>query len=519
LGAGKTKKNIPGPGRGKGCAGVGGETAEGCLFAGQPEGKQSRGVPGLYDALTRWKTVIANEELCTAGSDHAVVTWITPGQKADTSIYVGNTPANMVRYTFGQESEYHYAEITDLKPSTRYWYQVESNGARGSLNSFSTLPRPEGRRLLSFAIFSDLHITYGDPYGDINEIFFGKLNEFSDELMIQSILDSKKRNVDLAVLTGDLTDSASWLQYQVLNGQLLPRFGRTPYLLCPGNHDKFTKNGGLGERGFLEYAAASDKTYAHAVFKDCLFLLLDSCRQDDNWGYVEPGQIRWLQNILQDSRGMPAFLFLHHPCNGPDLWFGVKNYRELQQAIRPFPAIQGIFYGHMHRCKVTANNLLTGSRPYVTVPATVQFPCAYAIVTVYEGGFEYNTYKVNRLDLSEKSREKIVLKNMGKAAYTWYSYGGIGDRSLSYSSGRLYSSHQFELSHTTSPARSLELYNRTQPLAGASIALSRDGDLSRLVLGRYGSFFQAARAYGEVLSRYGVRADVASDGGVDEPWR
>jgi|GEM_PF-1229559 hypothetical protein len=519
LGAGKNKKNIPGQGCGKGRAGDSVETAEACFFAEQPEGKQSRSVPVLYSPLTGWKTVIVNEELCTAGSDHAVVTWVTPGQKADTSIYVGNTPVNMVRYTFGQESEYHYAEITGLKPSTRYWYQVESNGVRGSLNSFSTLPRPNGRRLFSFALFSDLHITYGDPYGDINEIFFGKLTEHSGELMVQSIFDSMKRNIDLAVLTGDLTDSASRLQYQVLNEQILPRFGRTPYLLCPGNHDKFTKNGGLGERGFLEYVAVSDKTYAHVVFKDHLFLLLDSCRQDDNWGYVEPGQIRWLQKILQDSRGKPAFLFLHHPCNGPDLWFGVKNYRELQQAIRPFPGIKGIFYGHMHRCKVTTNNLLTGSRPYVTVPATVQFPCAYAIVTVYEGGFEYNIYKIKRLDLSEKSREKTVLKNLGKVAYTWYSFGGISDRSLSYSSGRLYRSHQFELSHTTSLARSLELYNRSQPLAGSSIALSRDGNLTRVVLGRYGSFFQAARAYTEVLSRYGVRADVTSDGGTDEPWR
>jgi hypothetical protein len=126
LDARETKKNISGPGCGGGRTGVNGENAEDCFFAGQPEEKQSRGVPGLYDALTGWKTVIANEEFCTAGSDHAVVTWVTPGQKTDTSIYVGNTPANMVRYTFGQESEYHYAEIPGLKPSTRYWYQLSS---------------------------------------------------------------------------------------------------------------------------------------------------------------------------------------------------------------------------------------------------------------------------------------------------------------------------------------------------------------------------------------------------------
>ncbi len=521
LGAGELKRNNSGPKAGESQAGVNRIIAEDSPLTGPAVERQTRGDAGPWGARSVQPVpgiVIANEELCTAGSDHAVITWVTPGREADTSVYVGSKPSSMVRRTFRQQGEFHYAELTGLKPATRYWYQVESGGARGSLNSFSTLPRPRGRRLFSFALFSDLHLTQGDPCGDINEIFFGKLNEYSADLMIQCIFDAGKRNIDLAVLTGDLTDSASANQYRMLRDQILPRFGTTPYFLCPGNHDKFTKNGGLGEEGFLEYAAKGDKTYGHAVFKDCLFLLLDSCRRDDNWGYVDPGQIQWLRDILEDSRGMPSFLFLHHPCNGPDLWFGVKNYRELQQAIRPFPGVQGIFYGHMHRCKVATNNFLTGARPFVAVPATVQFPCAYAIVTVYVGGFEYNTYKVNRLDLSEKSREKIVFKNPGKTAYVWYSFGGLGDRCFSCFSGRLHRQRQFELSFTTDRAGSLELYNRTQPCAGASIALAGEGGLSRVVLGRHGSFFPAARAYSDILLQYGVRASILGDGGSDQPW-
>jgi hypothetical protein len=496
------------------------ETKKKALFSAHTDHIPTRGASGgLYDALPDSKTIIINEELCTVGSDHAVITWFTPGQKADTSVYMGRGPVNLSKDTFQLDTEYHYAELSGLEPSTRYWYQVESNGARGSLNAFITLPRPEGKRLFSFALLSDAHLTCGDPYGDINEIYLGKLNEYSADLLIQCILDSKKRNVDLAVIPGDLTDSASRLQYQMLRDQLLPRFGNTPYLLCPGNHDKFTKTGGLGERGFLEYAANREKSYTSAVFRDCLFLLVDSCRQDDNLGYVDREQIQWIESTLKGSGGIPSYLFLHHPCNGFDVWFGVKNYRELQKAIRPFAGVQGIFCGHMHRSKVTTNDFITGSRPYVVVPATVQFPCAYAVVRVHERGFEYNTYKVSRLDLSEMSRERVVFRSGGRAIYTWYSFGSIGDRSFSYSSGRLYGPKQYELSFTSSHARAAGLYDWAQSFDGASLAYAESGNMSRVILGRYESFFSAVSAYREKLLRYGVRAVITKDGGIDRPWR
>ena len=106
-------------------------------------------------------TIITNEELCTVGSQHAVITWVTPQQRADTSMHVGEAPTHLIKQTFAVNTEFHNAEIFDLKPSTRYWYQVESNGVKGSLNSFTTLSRPEGKFLFSYAILSDTHINYG----------------------------------------------------------------------------------------------------------------------------------------------------------------------------------------------------------------------------------------------------------------------------------------------------------------------------------------------------------------------
>ncbi|MCG9968497.1 metallophosphoesterase family protein [Pelotomaculum terephthalicicum JT] len=459
---------------------------------------------------------ICNEELCTVGYDHAMITWATPKRLADTTICFGDTPERLTKYTVNQNTQYHWVEIHGLKSSARYWYRVECKEAQGPLNSFTTLPKPEGRHLFSYAIFSDTHIASTNPAQDINEIYFGKLVEYSSSLLVQCIQDSKRRNIDLAVLTGDLTDSANKQQYLELRNQILPCFGDTPHLLCIGNHDKYTKDSGIGEQGFLDYVSNREKTCANYVFRDYQFILVDSCRENNNWGYIDQNQLQWTKNILQNE-GKPSYLFLHHPCNGPDLWFGVKNHIELKKTIRPFSCVQGVFCGHIHRNKVTANRFMTGNLPYVEVPATVQFPCAYAVVQVFENGFVYNSYKVSRLDLSEMSRGRFILKNGGNAIFTWYGLGGIGDRCFSYSNGRLFRPARFELSVTLEHQRAVEFYQRVQSVDGASLTCSDNINNLKVVLGHHDLHLSAVQSYRDKFSRFNINATISKEGNYDVP--
>ncbi|MEW6425237.1 MAG: hypothetical protein AB1523_10930 [Bacillota bacterium] len=152
----------------------------------------------------------------------------------------------------------------------------------------------------------------------------------------------------------------------------------------------------------------------------------------------------------------------------------------------------------MDRSLVTTNRLMTSNLPYVELAATVQFPCAYAIVRVYEKGFEYNVYKVSRLDLSEKSRERVIFKSLGSALYTWYAFGGIGDRSLSYFNGSLYRPVEYELSITLEHARAAELYENAQSLAGASLTPAAEAGKTKVTLGRYAAKYLAAEAQQEL---------------------
>ena len=66
--------------------------------------------------------VIINEELCTAGSDHAVFSWVTPGKKADTTVYLGEGPAALDKNTGYPDTEYHLAGAA--LTLHRYWYTV-----------------------------------------------------------------------------------------------------------------------------------------------------------------------------------------------------------------------------------------------------------------------------------------------------------------------------------------------------------------------------------------------------------
>jgi len=464
------------------------------------------------------RTFIKNEELCTVASDHAVITWVTPEQKTDTSIYFGEEKGNLTRFTLERAQEFHRAELNNLRPSTRYWYQVESNGARGALSSFQTLPAPQGKHLFSCALFSDTHLALGDSVGDPNEIYFGKLPEHSGELFSQCIRDSRRRGINLAVVTGDLTDAASQQQFKQARHKVLPAFGHVPYYLCIGNHDKYVEKSvrGLGEKGFLRYVAGRENTYTSVDYQGCRFLLLDSCVKDNDWGTIDEAQLRWLTGALGESSGRPVFVFLHHPCNGPDLWFGIDNAR-FTQLLKGFPNVQGVFSGHMHRSKVTTNRSRTGNLPYVELPATVQFPCAYAVVRVYEKGFEYNVYKVSRLDLVEKSREKVILKSLGSALYTWYAFGGIGDRNVSYFNGLLHRPVQYELSVTLDDSRAIALYVKAQSREGASLAPAAKGGELKVILGRFESRRAAMRAQQQSAFRSGLKALVNKDGDYDLP--
>lgn len=191
--------------------------------------------------------------------------------------------------------------------------------------------------------------------------------------------------------------------------------------------------------------------------------------------------------------------------------YGIENHQAFQKLLKLFPEVQGVFCGHIHRNKVTTSPLMTGFLPYVEVPATVQFPCAYAVARVYEEGFTYNSYKVSRLDLSEMSRERFILKSGGKGIFTRYGLGGAGDRNFSYISGRLFQPKQHELSMTLQPHKAVEIYRQAQAYGGASLTTAAARGKMKVVLGRYDSLQAAVLAQQRQQSFYGAKVQIITE--------
>ncbi|MEW5762734.1 MAG: hypothetical protein AB1776_06000, partial [Bacillota bacterium] len=240
--------------------------------------------------------------------------------------------------------------------------------------------------------------------------------------------------------------------------------------------------------------------------------------RDANRGRLDAVQLAWLEHALRQDPGSPAFLLLHHPAGGPDLWRGLANPGALWRVIRGFPAIQGVFSGHVHRCLVTSG--IPAGTPHVELPATMQFPCGYGFVRVYEKGFTYNAYKVKRLDLVAASREAVRFGTVGQALYASYAAGGVGDRNLTRTlEGRTHRPAFLEVSAVLRPREARELFARVQPYPGAAVFPAAQEGRERVVLGRYESWTEADGLRRTLASQLGLRASISPEGGCHLPFQ
>src|SRR5205823_1328953 len=113
--------------------------------------------------------VIHDAELFSVGPDEVVVTFRTDGDDAVTTAVGGREVTTNGRY--------HSARITGLEPETPYELQVDGVDSSALLPAaVTTLPRPTGRLLATFATANDVHFgetqcgLLGTP-GEIGPVF------------------------------------------------------------------------------------------------------------------------------------------------------------------------------------------------------------------------------------------------------------------------------------------------------------------------------------------------------------
>jgi predicted phosphodiesterase len=361
--------------------------------------------------------VIHDAELFTVGPDEIVVTFRT-----DDGRVVETRAGDSAVVTTGP---YHYARVTGLEPATEYPLRVDGVEPSPLVpGRFTTLTRPLGKHLATFATVNDVHFgeTHCGLLGTPEEVGPIFTSEPGDdpypEVMNRGAVDAIDRlDPDAVVVKGDLTNLGSEDEYAAFVRAYL-RLGERMHHVR-GNHD----------------AMLSAEIAATAPFDLRLpgvtLAVLDTVRPGLEHGQVSRAQLEWLGDLASASTD-PVLVFGHHHPWDPSSrernahYFGINpdDSEALCAVIDREAAIAGYFAGHTHRTRLRrfpqARNI-----PIVEIACVKDYPGAWAEYRVHEGGYTQLTRRIDApaaLAWTEKTR------NMFAGLYRDYALGGLGDR-------------------------------------------------------------------------------------------
>ncbi|WGS48656.1 phosphodiesterase [Paraburkholderia sp. D15] len=157
---------------------------------------------------------------------------------------------------------------------------------------------------------------------------------------------------DAVIMTGDLVDQGDPEQYAHLKALLAPL--DIPYFLLVGNHD---------ERGALraafpdhpELQTGGEFVHYAVDIGPLRVIALDSMVPGQSAGLLCDARLAWLAAQLDDARGKPTVVALHHPpfvC-GIDhmdaLRLDPDSAGKLAALIARYPNVERVICGHVHR--------------------------------------------------------------------------------------------------------------------------------------------------------------------------
>ena len=154
---------------------------------------------------------------------------------------------------------------------------------------------------------------------------------------------------DCVVITGDLTEYGHVDAYAQLR-ELIGAFP-LPLHLTTGNHDNpEALLEVFGGTSFLGGGESAHYAVAHEGFT---VVALDSWRADGPAGRVGEEQLAWLDDVLGQRPGVPAFVCLHHPPVAVGIPFldgmRLEDGHELGAVIARHENVARVLAGHVHR--------------------------------------------------------------------------------------------------------------------------------------------------------------------------
>ncbi|MDF2659758.1 MAG: metallophosphoesterase [Paenibacillus sp.] len=215
--------------------------------------------------------------------------------------------------------------------------------------------------LLSFFLFSDLHISLYDPATS------QKLKQALDDV---TKLESK---VEAIVFTGDLTDYGTDAEYNALEA-ILKDYKLPPIYGNMGNHDYYRiwidKNGGFARetmpngqtdaesRARFQKMFNLSKPYSDVTIHGYHLIMMSQetyVQEQPDVGegaWYSDEQLEWLRAKLKETKdNKPIFVMIHQPLppegqdGGTHRVIRAKAFREI---LKPYPNVF-VFSGHTHQ--------------------------------------------------------------------------------------------------------------------------------------------------------------------------
>ncbi|MEA2497104.1 MAG: 3,5-cyclic-AMP phosphodiesterase [Thermoleophilaceae bacterium] len=347
-------------------------------------------------------------ELITV-TDRGFAAWWPTATAADTTLRIARADGGRVReYRLERDRTVHVAALDNLKPDTKYRYELWSGGQKMDRSPenpelFRTLARPQGKRLATIAVLNDMHVgercsgTITSLNGESYPPCF-EGGDYAFRMTQAAIAEIRARDdVDFVLGNGDLTDRGR--PGDITRSLDLFRTLQVPWRVTRGNHDRiFEGRDELRDQAFPEQSKDEHALHwVERVGKRVGIVALDSCDPNTGDGRLDlENQLAYLDATLTQLRteGRNAIVAFHHhitpqanSTHPPPLVFGVRLDEGGEQCLEVLSRhahVRLVLHGHTHRNYLTYDALSGPRLPFLENGATKEYPGGYAIVRVYE---------------------------------------------------------------------------------------------------------------------------------------
>ena len=143
---------------------------------------------------------------------------------------------------------------------------------------------------------------------------------------------------EFLAVTGDITEHG-WEEELKRTYQVMEK-STTPYYNVMGNHDSRWSR--TGRRAFVEQFGNTRWAIEHPLVN---IYLIDSSVLLEQYGYLDPSELDWLENHLRDNNHHPSLIGFHHPPGTERNFIGSE--RALFDLVSRYN-IPVIMAGHVH---------------------------------------------------------------------------------------------------------------------------------------------------------------------------